>query len=319
MKLRWLAIATASVAAPSSSVATSCEAADGASSSFIQHRLSHGSEAERFSRCEVLKDMPSLVLSLDRRSDRLRRISRVLAESLPSIRTCRVRAIDAKDWTNTTLLNSQLVQDRTWQKTLANHEATKGVALTKGAVALTFGHALMWEHLLSQSFPFGLLMEDDVDQIHPELESFLCELATNATAPDWEPEWDLIQLQYENHGVWTPQKPLQLKTGKHKYCMGMYLLTRAGAEILLEKQFPMGEYCDLQLDSKHCPVDSAIRGYYTKPVAATQPGSAVDTDVQQSGASLLATTVLPDCPPLAEELLRRPELLHPTAAPDIAP
>merc|ERR1719482_2496783 len=99
-----------------------------------------------------------------------------------------------------------------------------GRALTVGSVALILGHGRAWEHIRQQNFPFGLVMEDDVTTIHPQLQQFLCSWAKKPAH-----SWDYLQLQpCDNDEKINVSQSLQATPGTED-CMGMYAITREAA------------------------------------------------------------------------------------------
>jgi len=252
--------------------------------------------------CE--REIPGYVLNLDRRADRLKKLGQTLAEQAPwlAAATCRVAGVDGRRMTEETTVPPALIQAEVLHSAVTNTAITIGGPLTKGATALIFGHGLMWEHFLQQDFEVGIFMEDDVTEVHPGLEKFLCDLVDRS-------DWDVVQLQYGD-GTLVKEQDLTLEH-RSGWNTGMYLLTKSAARQLLQRQFPIGHFCSSQIDDPGCPIRS-LRNFVSQPAAAMQTGSRADSDVQILGA-FLQTAKLRDCPSLAVSKMHRPELHSPFA------
>ena len=237
--------------------------------------------------------IPAFVLNLERRKDRLGNFSWVLYEQAPWLHkiTCRVAAHDGKAFGDR--LKESLILDAVWKSAVSrdkHQNRTVGFVLTKGAVALTMGHAIMWEHLLQTQAPWGIFMEDDLTYIHPDLGSLLEKLGKSLPAPGHD--WDLLQIQGE--ACPNSSLPLHIRNGTG-YTAGMYIITREGARRALESHFPMHGG---QLDNADGFLRKQCRGHHVCPIPVRQLGSRKDTDVQilTKAANFLEEPLIPDCP-----------------------
>ncbi|CAK9077012.1 Protein MEI2-like 4 (OML4) (MEI2-like protein 4), partial [Durusdinium trenchii] len=250
--------------------------------------------------CPEIEQIPVFMLNLKRRVDRLQSSSAVLEKELPWLQVCRVSAFDGRNL-STVPLSDRLVQPPVLQSAIENDDFTRGGRLTTGAVACALGHAVMWEHIAQEDFPFALLMEDDLSQVHPDLVNFMCKLATGGFPEDWE----IIQLDFDlvtgerKEAVFEAglSSKLNLVSGS-AYNYGMYLLRKTAAQKLLQLQLPIGQSCSLQIDDPSCPMRKALKAYRTDvPAALFAASRENDTDIQQLHF-LQVDEPLPDCPPL---------------------
>eukprot|EP00913_Durusdinium_trenchii_P033671 g31521.t1 len=273
--------------------------------------------------CPEIEQIPVFMLNLKRRVDRLQSSSAVLEKELPWLQVCRVSAFDGRNL-STVPLSDRLVQPPVLQSAIENDDFTRGGRLTTGAVACALGHAVMWEHIAQEDrnnrdFPFALLMEDDLSQVHPDLVNFMCKLATGGFPEDWE----IIQLDFDlvtgerKEAVFEAglSSKLNLVSGS-AYNYGMYLLRKTAAQKLLQLQLPIGQSCSLQIDDPSCPMRKALKAYRTDVPAALFAASREslsmslrenDTDIQQLHF-LQVDEPLPDCPPLDALKMQEPAL-----------
>ena len=254
--------------------------------------------------CVVLGEIPTYILNLDRRVDRLHDLSEVIETRAPWLSACRVRAPEGrrlKEWSN---ISRRLATAKVVREAAERRSKTVGTQLTKGALALIFGHGLIWEHIAQQAFPFAVVMEDDIQYLHKDLGNFLCRLAHG----DFEPKWDYIQLQ---HGGELANGTLLGIVNGSDYNTGMYIMTREAALKMLDSQFPVGKSkaTAVQLDTPEGPLRTELRTFMTEPPAATQVGSDMDSDVQiLEDSSFVFVTRIADCASLNSSRMRLPEL-----------
>ena len=257
-----------------------------------------------------LSSIPAFVLNLDRRTDRLGNFSQMLYEQAPWLQkiTCRVAAPDGNSFGDR--LKESLIPDLVWQSAVSRNQnqiPTVGTQLTKGGVALTMGHAIMWEHLLQTKAPWGIFMEDDLIYIHPELGSLLQKLGNSLPAPGHD--WDFLQIQIQGGACPNGGLPLHILPGT-AYNLGMYILTRKGAKSALDAYLPMHGG---QLDNPEGFFRSQCRAHHVCPTSARQRGSYEDTDVQiiSSAVRLVEEPLIPDCPLLEVGQMLKPDLISP--------
>ncbi|CAE7519715.1 colgalt1 [Symbiodinium pilosum] len=257
-----------------------------------------------------LSSIPAFVLNLDRRTDRLANFSQTLYEQAPWLQkiTCRVAAPDGKAFGDH--LKESLIPRPFWQSAAfrdQNEIHTFGGTLTKGGVALTIGHAIMWEHLLQTQVPWGIFMEDDLMYVHPDLGSLLQKLGNSLPAPGHD--WDFLQIQGGECPSSSLSTPLHI-VNRAGYNTGMYILTREGAQNAIEAVFPM---MSGQLDNPEGFLRSRCRPHQVCPVPAMQRGPLKDTDVQiiSKPVKLLEEPLIPDCPLLEVGQMLKPDLISP--------
>ena len=258
-----------------------------------------------------LSSIPAFVLNLDRRTDRLGNFSQMLYKQAPWLQkmTCRVAAPDGNSFGDH--LKESLIQRPFWQSAIfrdQNQINTLGGPLTKGGVALTMGHAIMWEHLLQTQAPWGIFMEDDLMYVHPDLGSLLQKLGDSLPAPGQD--WDFLQLQGGECLSSSFLHPMHIVIGTG-YNLGMYILTREGAQNAIEAVFPM---MGGQLDNPEGFLRSQCRAHQVCPVPAAQGGALKDTDVQilsSKKVEFLQEALIPDCPFLDVGQMRKPDLISP--------
>lgn len=262
--------------------------------------------------CEELTKLPVFVLNLQRRSDRLSKLSHFLSKKAPWLlqRSCRVEAPDGSRLNESGDVLGLATEAMAQAAIERSHSGTQSLLLymTQGALALIFGHGRIWEHILQQDFPYAIVMEDDISELHPGLGSFLCDAMKGNVS------WDLIQLQHwrpgkENRGLesqFQPSKPLELKPGTG-YNTGMYMITKEAASKMLDYQFPLGfAGKTLQIDHDNSPLRSKLKGFHSEGRAASQ--SSEDTDVQIVSLLQANETLIKDCPPLDPSQMKLAEL-----------
>lgn len=181
-------------------------------------------------------------------------------------------------------MSAKLVDPARWSASktrTAHRERTLGGNgaigyLTTGAIGCILGHARVWEHVAQQEAPWSLVMEDDIVQVHPQLEALLCSLMRKEPLEGLKDDWELLQLQI----YCFPYGEQGLTLGEGiDYNTGMYLLKKEAAAKMLNETFPIRT--DAQLDDPKGPIRSSLtRLFYTNPSAAAQKGSNQDTDVQ---------------------------------------
>lgn len=277
----------------------------------LQHENQGLHTSRSKSTCAELDSIPIFVLNLDRRKDRLDKLTQFMLQSaswmLPT--ACRISAPDATAEDFVKRLDPKLIHRDTWEKAVIRdekHLETIGGPLTKGAVGCYLGHALMWEQTVNQSSPWALVMEDDIIEVHSDLSKLLCEVARGkGRAAALPADWDVLQIQTPNQHAWTAT--LSVSPGSD-YNTGMYLITRTAAQKALRGSLPMV----YQLDSPHAALRTLTNHFYVKPSGATQ-SSILDTDVQITQLlekSSNASVPLKDCKPVERENMMVPELAH---------
>ena len=124
--------------------------------------------------CVELTQLPVFVLNLQRRFDRLANLSSFLAKEANWLfkRSCRVDAPDGSRLEHSGDMKG-LATEAIVQRAIDERRDIKacGACMTKGALALIAGHARIWEHILQQDFPYAIVMEDDIEQLHPGLQA----------------------------------------------------------------------------------------------------------------------------------------------------
>jgi len=265
-------------------------------------------KAANSSTCKILSDVPVFVLNLDRRQDRLAKISRVFNTSgSPWLheRACRVSAPDGKEFAGQ-VAHPDLITPDAFKSALRN---PRSVPLSTGPVASHLGHARLWEHVAQQSFPWAILLEDDISALHPDLDEFLCNLDEKMA----DTTWKVIQLQICGTKIWP--KPLQVVKG-HRWCgVGMYIISREAAIETLRRTFPIDKHFR-QVDD---PVAYDKAGwknfdFHTLPPASQQLGRWADSDLNLDNVRS-TQGLIRNCPALEPEKMVLPALLQPTFRP----
>eukprot|EP00930_Biecheleria_cincta_P002344 TRINITY_DN103356_c0_g1_i1.p1 TRINITY_DN103356_c0_g1~~TRINITY_DN103356_c0_g1_i1.p1 ORF type:complete len:361 (+),score=55.01 TRINITY_DN103356_c0_g1_i1:121-1083(+) len=254
--------------------------------------------------CEELRGLPVFVLNLDRRTDRLAKFTDVLQREAPWLlrQTCRVSAPDG----NAMKEAPSLVEAAAWTKAKERVEKnikTLGGDLTPGSAALILGHALCWEHIRQHNnFSFGIVFEDDITHLHPDIGELLCrELHMTEKRG-----WDYLQI---SHGDVRDSDELAVVEGSD-YTTAMYAISQDAAGQALKSYLPVRSH-QQQLDSPNQFLRTS-KAFKVMPSGASQVGSSSDTDTQipEGSASLMESTEIPDCAPLDSARMLQPGLLH---------
>mmetsp|Transcript_23385 Transcript_23385/g.54377 ORF Transcript_23385/g.54377 Transcript_23385/m.54377 type:complete len:391 (+) Transcript_23385:142-1314(+) len=270
----------------------------------------------------------AVVINMDRRPDRLERFAKTLQKKEPWLlengRTCRVQGRDGglmhlpslhkKGSFLTPRQVPSVVHEATvlvhdgWMTRealdMAAEEASSWPNMTQGGMGLFLGHAAAWRHIVDKELDYGLVMEDDLllfsKSFHEEVSKILSQ--------DGPVPWHLLYLQRCDDPLWMKERtwwddgeadtriefatssltsinPQQVVT-----CTGAYVVTKAGAQILLERGFP----ATFQLDYQLAYVPGLVRAAMSPPLAQCQEifkdehGTRQrDTDVQQYQAAYM--------------------------------
>jgi len=223
--------------------------------------------------CPDLTKTPVFILNLDRRGDRMQNLASIFRNKMPWMgrMACRVGAPDGQSLGDH--LNPKVISSKAWNKARNLKKPTMGGPLTAGAAALMMGHARVWERVAQSDQPWSIVMEDDINHIHPKLGDFLCQLRSE---DGLDGKWDIIQLQQEHSRV-TPE-PMTLRRGSTGH-LGMYIITKQAAKKLLNSYFPIVPGTE-QLDSENGFLRRQLKVFRTDPAGADQVGTQADTDAQ---------------------------------------
>lgn len=255
--------------------------------------------------CEELRDLQVFVLNLNRRTDRLAKFTHLLQHEAPWLlrHTCRVSAPDG----NAMQEAPSLVEAAAWsdaKERVQKNIQTYGIHLTPGSAAVILGHALVWEHIRQHSsFSFGIVFEDDITHLHPDIGELLCEAKSMIEKPGWD------YLQIQTGGAVNDLEKISIVPGSD-FNTAMYAISQDAIGQALSSYLPIRRH-QTQLDSP----DQFLRrskAFQVRPSGASQMGSHQDTDAQIAGggASLMERAKIPDCAPLDSASMMQPELLH---------
>lgn len=275
--------------------------------------------------CTDLASIPVFVLNLDRRTDRLQSISKLLADEMAwASKICRVSAPDGRSMEDH--INPELVSKEIWQQAMANEASSrlleKETEVTRSALALIMGHARIWERVAKTEAPFAVVLEDDVGCLHPELQSFLCKLIHSPKDGSHNPggDWDYMQLQLP---PWTskfrPDNILEVQP--HTDVMtGMYLITPEASRKALRAYIPIST--NYTLDASHGFLRSGLRAFSVLHTAAMQKSDMLgqtnrdkDSDIgyepakRHPSAALFQQSEMQDCEPIPEKEATHPLLM----------
>jgi len=269
-----------------------------------------------------LGDLDFYVLNLERRkTDKFKALQRVIENKAPWMmdRICRVSAPDGIAWTST--MDASIISDQAWKSAVDNTRGNNKIAggpITQGGVALIVGHALIWEHIVKSGQPFGVVMEDDITEFHPQAKEFLVQLRTNQSL---QQGWDFLLFNecrdirpghvtkcQENCGQ-VANIPIKITVDDHAYCTGMYVIKSDAAQTLLKSTFPINN--PVQLDNPDGPMWGKLRGAYTLPsvVGVSHEITDVQKYVQFEGTTKQQPEI-PDCPALEPSSMVLPALLN---------
>eukprot|EP00931_Biecheleriopsis_adriatica_P098709 TRINITY_DN7278_c0_g1_i1.p1 TRINITY_DN7278_c0_g1~~TRINITY_DN7278_c0_g1_i1.p1 ORF type:complete len:679 (+),score=92.26 TRINITY_DN7278_c0_g1_i1:118-2154(+) len=269
--------------------------------------------------CKELEGVPIYILNLNRRADRLGNLNKLLNGTWLGQQACRVPAVDAHDFGSR--LDSSLVREDLWSAVrqapgkIVDEQGSgrlveTSVLQTPGSIALRMGHALMWEHALQQNASFAVLMEDNVNWLHPKFNEVMCDIARGQEPTNG---WELIQLQtYSGQDAFATNQPEVLKSTD--YDLGMYVISREAASKALRKAFPVDTH-SLRLDVPQGILRGSLEGYRVHPPVANAPNSKYGTDVQDLKL-MQPVNPIPDCQALDATAMLYPQLLplQPTTA-----
>jgi len=266
-----------------------------------------------------LGDLDFYVLNLERRkTDKFKALQRVIENKAPWMmdRICRVSAPDAQAWDYPSPTEA-IITNRAWEDICSYDNSLHGeliqeeARMTKGGVACTVGHGLMWEHIVRKGAPFAVVMEDDVIDIHPQAKDFLLRLLKDDKL---QQGWDFLNLNPCKHEA--NHAPIRIKVGQHDYCTAMYVIKLEAARTLLQSTFPIGKdgAKAVQLDNQKGPLWGHLRGAITIPEVATAYHGITDIQVHLAtrGITDMSQITIPDCAALKPGSMMMPELLNPT-------
>lgn len=240
-----------------------------------------------------------MVLNLDARPDRLRRLAATLADSETGAGTkmpfshgqvCRIPAVNTSAVGND-LVGTGVIDAEVWQRAVdvsIHHNQVTSTELSRGSVGCFLSHALAWKRMVDLSLPAALILEDDTSVLSPVMRRRFQSFSSDLPA-----DWKMVQLNgcFRYHGdrqwwwgaPWGPAAglhatnrsvPVDLNScnratgdGKERcpQCQGAYLLSLEGAKYMLKNSFPM----TLQFDSS--PAFAGLPGhYYSDPPLAMQ-------------------------------------------------
>jgi len=207
---------------------------------------------------------------------------------------CRVSAPDGSKWG--AQMSESVASPQAWKDavtvTKSGRHFTYGV-LGKGGIGLIAGHGLVWEHIVNQGEPFGVVMEDDVSKVHPDTVTFLGDLQSNKSLQEG---WDFLLLQSNNNPVGPGPRSISFH---HQSNTAMYVIKLDAARKMLKLSFPL-KAGSVQLDGGNGLLWTNLRGAVVRPALADASHGV--TDVQQR--SFLRTTGftppthIEDCPGL---------------------
>jgi hypothetical protein len=183
---------------------------------------------------ETILTCPTYVINLDRRPDRWQDFLKQTTVS----RFTNLERFSAVDGSKLDLFNDDNISLHTRQNISKKFRRSHYEICTPGAIGASYSHISIWKKLLESKSNYVVVFEDDTMITEENLEMI------DALIPKLpENQWDLWLLGTHRGGLKAkPLDPLNKKswwkvsdfTGAHAY-----ILTRRGAEILLEKPFPI--------------------------------------------------------------------------------
>jgi len=269
----------------------------------------------------------ALVINMDKRHDRLERFARTVQAHEPWLlqdgHTCRIHGRDGATIHVPTSSGSflqphlnvpmevreaNLLLHDGWMTKEAVSQASDPESrwpnMTTGGMGLYLGHAAAWKHVVDKGLDYALVMEDDLLLFSKSFQAQVSQLLSQAQPVPWH----LLYLQRCDDPLWMKERTwwqdgeadnriefdkstlMMLEQGRTVTCTGAYIITQAGAEVLLEHSFPATYQLDYQLG--HVP--GLMRAAMSPPLAQCQEvfkdshGTRKrDTDVQQFEAAKL--------------------------------
>jgi len=190
----------------------------------------------------------------------------------------------------------------------ARQPHTRWPAMTGGGLGLYMAHADAWRQIIESGLDYGVIFEDDLTLFAPGFASQAAQILAGHEdkAFAFRVPWDLLYLQRCNDQSWlkprvgdfwpVPDQPdevrvdeMSIKPGETTTCTGAYIVSRRGAEILLQDGLP----ADVQVDQQISGLTNLKRAALTPPVAqcqevvANEVGTYRDTDVHEQGDDLM--------------------------------
>jgi len=189
-------------------------------------------------------DIPAYCINLDKRKDRWLKFS-----EQPAVREMtKLKRFSAVDGSKLNIFDNELISTKTvyniTNKTRRSHTEIDAV----GAIGASISHATVWKQFLETNSEYCIVFEDDI--IVP---NGFKELIYNAskTLNDLKDEFHIWLIHY---GVFVNNvyKPVQddWLTPTKFFGMGCYILSRKGAEKLLQSVYPIEMHIDAYIQTK---------------------------------------------------------------------
>lgn len=188
--------------------------------------------------------IPSYCINLDKRTDRWSKFSQQ-----PAIREMNLlKRYSAVDGAKINIFDNEQISTKTvyniLNKTRRSHTEIDAV----GAVGCTMSHVGVWKEFLESSHKFCLIFEDDV--IVPTNFKEMV-LQSSQTLHDLHDEFHVWLIHY---GIFVNNKYIPVQdqwvTPTKFYGTGCYLLSRKGAEKLLQHVYPIEMHIDAYIQTK---------------------------------------------------------------------
>ena len=237
--------------------------------------------------------LPVMVLNLDKRTDRMKRLASTLTDpSGPTApfsleQVCRVPAVNTAA-VGDAMMRTGVIERNAWQRAVnvsLHHNQESSLELSKGSVGCLLTHALAWKRIVDLNLPVAMILEDDTSVLSAVMRKRFASFSRDLPA-----EWKLVQMNscfsWNGTREWWWGSPTGPEAGMHATnrmvdvdlnscgtdmnrdcpkCMGAYLMSLEGAKHMLKASFPM----TVQLDSS--PAFNGMPDhYYSDPPLALQ-------------------------------------------------
>lgn len=189
-------------------------------------------------------DIPAYCINLDKRTDRWAKFS-----EQPAVREMtNLKRFSAVDGSKINIFDNELISTKTvyniTNKTRRSHTEIDAV----GAIGATMSHATVWKQFLETNSPYCMIFEDDV-VVPVGFKEMI--RAASETLLDLKDEFHVWLVHY---GVFVNNtyKPVQgdWATPTKFFGMGCYILSRKGAEKLLQNVYPIEMHIDAYIQTK---------------------------------------------------------------------
>jgi GR25 family glycosyltransferase involved in LPS biosynthesis len=189
-------------------------------------------------------DIPAYCINLDKRKDRWAKFS-----AQPAVKQMKkLKRFSAVDGANVNIFDNELISTKTVYNITNKTRRSHGEIDAIGAVGASISHATLWKEFLETNSEYCIIFEDDV--IVPDRFNEMI-LAASSSLHDLKEEFHVWLIHY---GVFVNNtyKPVQGDwiTPTKFFGMGCYILSRKGAEKLLQNVYPIEMHIDAYIQTK---------------------------------------------------------------------